>query len=83
MVNNKQPFPFWNLLNIQVLLFYTIYSLLPILSCNIGVQISTDDTFIHPKKPERIPSKLPENNIGNKTQYVGILYTLWGGLRTK
>ena len=48
-VSNKQRIPFWNLLKFQVLLFYIIYSSLPFLFCDIGVQISTEDTFIHPK----------------------------------
>jgi hypothetical protein len=47
-----------------------------IVSRGIRVKISTEDTFFHPKKPERIPSKLPENHIGNETQYVAILYKL-------
>jgi hypothetical protein len=47
----------------------------------MGVEISAKDTFIHPKKPEIIPSKLPENHIGNETQYVAILYALQGRLR--
>ncbi len=35
-VSNKQSFPFWNLLNVQVLLPYIIYSSIPFLFCDIG-----------------------------------------------
>ena len=35
-VSNKQRFPFWNLLNFQLLLFYIIYSSFPFLFCDIG-----------------------------------------------
>jgi hypothetical protein len=45
-VSNKQHIPFWNLLKFQVLSYYIISSSLPFLFCGIGVQISTEDTFI-------------------------------------
>ena len=35
-VSNKQRFPFWKLLNFQVLLFYIIYLSIPFLFRDIG-----------------------------------------------